>query len=151
MYLFRVAVCVAGLVAIASPRLQAQEVDTLSPAQRAGLALARLGAGQRVRVRARGVGLVDGWVASSSPTLVTLRAEGSSVEVPAVGLDSLWEPAGSHAGEGARIGATVGGVVGAVGALVIGGGIGATRGPCDGSCGAGPALLGGCSEPPGGQ
>ncbi len=53
MYLFRLAVCVAGLATIASARLQAQGLDTLSAAERAGLALARLGAGQRVRIRAR--------------------------------------------------------------------------------------------------
>lgn len=39
------AVSVAGLVTIASALAQAQEPDTLSPAQRAGVALARLGPG----------------------------------------------------------------------------------------------------------
>jgi hypothetical protein len=150
VYLFRVAGCVAGLATIPSPRLAAQALDTLSAAQRAGLALVRLGAGQRVRIHAKGVGLVDGLVLSSSPSLVTLRAEGSSIEVPAGALDSLWEPEGSHAGAGARIGAAAGGVAGAVAGLVIGNGIGATRGPCDGSCGAGPVLLGGALGAAGG-
>jgi hypothetical protein len=143
LYLLRVAVSVAGLVTVASPRAQAQGSDTLSAAQRVGLALARLGAGQRVRIRARGVGLVYGWVVSSSPSLVTLRTDGSQIEVPAPGVDSLWGLGGSHAGEGALIGAAVGGAAGAASAYVIGGGIGSTRGPCDGSCGAGAVLVGG--------
>ena len=104
-----------------------------------------------MRIRAKGVGLVDGWVLSSSPSLVTLRAETSSIEVAAVAVDSLWEPEGSHGGAGAGIGATVGGAAGAVAGLVIGNGIGATRGPCDGSCGAGPVLFGGALATAGGQ
>ena len=143
MYTLRVAVAIAGLVTIASPRAQAQRMDTLSAAQRAGLALARLGAGQRVRIHATGVGLVYGWVMSSSPNLVTLRTDGSRVELPVAGVDSLWVLGGSHAGEGAVIGAGVGALAGAVSGYIVGGGIGATRGPCDGSCGAGPVLLGG--------
>lgn len=104
--MLRVAVSVAGLVTIASLRARAQEPDTLTPAQRAGLALARLGGGQRVRIRASGVGLVEGWVVSSSPNLVTLRADGSRIEVPASGVDSLWVR-GRSAGTGALIGGAV--------------------------------------------
>src|SRR5260370_30421192 len=141
MYMLRVAMSVAGLATIASPRAQAQGLDTLCAAQRAGLALARLGAGQRVRIRAKGVGLVYAWVVSSSPPLVTLSTDGSRIEVAAPAVDSLWGLGGSHAGEGARIGAGVGGVAGAVSGFVIGGGIGSTRGPCNRSCGRGPVPL----------
>jgi hypothetical protein len=111
------AVSVAGLVTIASALAQAQGPDTLSAAQRAGVALARLGGGQRVRIRARGVGLVEGRVVTSSPSLVALRTDGSKIEVPATGLDSLWVRGGGHAGKGALIGA---GVVGlALGAVTV--------------------------------
>ena len=102
-------IAVVGLVTVASPLARAQEPDTLSPAQRAGLALARLGAGQHVRIRASGGGLVEGWVVSSSPNLVTLRTDGSRIEVPAPGVDSLWVRRGS-AGRGALIGGAVGGI-----------------------------------------
>jgi hypothetical protein len=109
MHLLRVAVSVAGLVTIASLCARAQEPDTLSAAQRAGLALARLGDGQWVRLRGSRVGLIEGSVVSSSPTLVTLRTDGLRVEVPAPGVDSLWV-LGSHAGSGALIGGAVGGI-----------------------------------------
>ncbi len=116
------AVSVAGLVTIASPLARARRPDTLSTAQRAGVALARLGAGQRVRIRASGVGLVEGWVVSSSPNLVTLRTNGSRIEVPAPGVDSLWVRGGSHAGKGALIGGAVGGIgLGALAAAVVSG------------------------------
>ncbi len=100
-------VLVVGLVTVASPPAWAQEPDTLSAAQRAGVALARLGGGQRVRIRASRVGLVEGWVVSSSPNLVMLRTDGSRIEVPAPGVDSLWVRGGSHAGRGALIGGAV--------------------------------------------
>lgn len=110
---------VAGLVTLTLAVAQAQERDTLGPAQRVGLALARLGAGQRVRVRARPVGFVDGWVVSSSPNLVTIRTQaGSQIEVPAPGVDSLWARHGSHAGTGALIGGAVAGV--GLGAVAVG-------------------------------
>ncbi len=53
MYLLRVALPVAGLVTIASPRAQAQGLDTLSTKQRAGLALARLGPANFIGPRKR--------------------------------------------------------------------------------------------------
>jgi len=115
MHMLRVALSVVGLVTIASPRAQAQEAETLSAAQRAGLALARLGGGQRVRIRAGGDGFVQGWI-SNSPNLVTLRtADRSTIEVPAPGVDSLWVR-GTHA----RTGALVGGVAGlGLGAFLV--------------------------------
>ena len=116
------AVSVAGLVTIASPLARAQEPDTLSAAQRAGVALARLEAGQRVRIHASGIGMVKGWVVSSSPDLVTLRTDGSRIEVPAPGVDSLWVRGGSHAGTGALIGGAVAGIgLGVLGAGLAGG------------------------------
>jgi hypothetical protein len=114
MHRLRFAVAVAGSVIIASLPAQAQEADTLSPAQRVGLALARLGAGQRVRIRASGLGLVEGRVVTSSPSLVALRTDGSKIEVPAHGVDSLWVRGGGHAGTGALIGTLSGGVLGVV-------------------------------------
>src|SRR5213594_685043 len=110
MHMLRVAVSVAGLVTIASPRAHAQEGETLSAAQRAGAALARLRADQRVRIRASGVGLVEG-VVSNSPNLGMLRtADGSTIEVPAARVDSLWVRGGSHAALGALIGGAVVGI-----------------------------------------
>jgi hypothetical protein len=103
------AVSVAGLVTIASALAQAQEPDTLSAAQRRGFALARLQVGQQVRIRTGGDGLVQGWI-SNSPTLVTLPTDGSRIEVPAPGVDSLWVRGGSHAGRGALIGGAVVGI-----------------------------------------
>lgn len=105
---------VAGLVALASQPARAQQSDTLSAAQRTGVALARLRVGQQVRVRARGTGLVQGWI-SSSPNLVTLR---TGIEVPAAGVDSLWVRGGSHAGIGALVGGAVVGI--GLGAVVQG-------------------------------
>ena len=132
------AVSVAGLVTIASALAQAQEPDALSPPQRAGLALARLGGGQRVRIRASGVGRVEGWVVSSSPNLVTLRTDGSRIDVPAPGVDSLWVRGGSHAGTGALIGGAVGGI----GLGVFAGGLAASGG-FTGHCAPGGCDVGG--------
>ncbi|HYT05557.1 MAG TPA: hypothetical protein VEM13_11840 [Gemmatimonadales bacterium] len=127
---FTLSASVAGLVIVASPSARAQQLDTLSAAQRAGWALARLGVGQRVRVHGSGVGRVEGWVVSSSSALVTLHTDGSSIEVPAPGVDSLWVRGGTHAGTGALIGGVVGGLsLGAFGAMIC-------PGECDISSGA---------------
>ena len=150
-------VSVIGALTIGSQPARAQQSDTLSPAQRAGLALARLGGGQRVRIRASGVGLVEGRVVSSWPNLLTLRtADGSTIEVPAPGVDSLWVRGGSHAGKGALIG---GAVVG-IGLGVVAQGLSHWEGGCNdslstwvalhhGTCGARPffegLLLGGAA------
>jgi hypothetical protein len=141
------AVSVAGLVTIASALAQAQEPDTLTAPQRTGFALERLGGGQWVRIRASGVGLVEGSVVSDSPNLVRLRtADGSTLEVPAPGVDSLWVRGGSHAGTGALIG---GAVVG-IGFGVLAQGFSGIEGGCNdawsvshgATCGAGPFFLG---------
>src|SRR5260370_5144481 len=116
--MIRLVVSVVGLVSIASPRAEAQRSDMLSAAQRAGVALARLGAGQRVRLRSSGVGLVEGGVVSSSPTLVTLRTDGSRIAIPGPTVDSLWVRGGSHAGRGALVGGAVAGI--GLGALAAG-------------------------------
>src|SRR5712692_2733727 len=129
------AVSVAGLVTIASALAQAQEPDTLSPAQRAGVALARLGAGQRVRIRGSGVGRVQGWVVRSSSNLVTLHTDGSTLDVPAPDVDSLWVRGRGHAGTGALVGAAAGGIGLGVALTVA---LSGPRGPCDGGCGAAP-------------
>jgi hypothetical protein len=105
------AVLATGLLTLAVAPAHAQEPDTLSAAQRAGAALARLGAGQRVRIVGSEVGFVDGSVVSSSMSLVTLRLDSSTVTVPTPRIDSLWVKHGTHAGTGALIGAIVGGVV----------------------------------------
>ena len=101
------AVLVAGLVAFA-PGLIAQEPDTLSPAQRAGRALARLGAGQRVRIITRENEFVDGLVVTTSRRLVSVRTDGSVIDIPVPSVDSLWVERGTHAGKGALIGAVPG-------------------------------------------
>lgn len=103
-------ISLVGLVTATSPLARAQEPDTLSPAQRAGWALARLGGGQRVRIRGSGVGRVEGWVVSNSANPVMLRTDGSRIEVPIPGVDSLWVRDGTHAGTGALIGAAIGGI-----------------------------------------
>jgi hypothetical protein len=114
------AISVVGLLFSASPPARAQEPDTLSAAQRAGLALARLGGDTQVRIHASGVGRVSGWVVSSSPNLVTLQTDGSRIQVPAPGIDSLWVRSGGHAGKGALIGAAVAGIgLGAVAAILV--------------------------------
>jgi hypothetical protein len=96
-----------GLVALA-PALFAQEPDTLSPAQRAGWALARLGAGQPVRMITRENEFVEGSVVTTSPSLVTVRTDRSVIEIPVPSVDSLWVKRGTHAGKGALIGAVPG-------------------------------------------
>jgi len=108
MHMLRVAVSVAGLVTLASPLAQAQEPDTLTPAQRAGLALARLGAGQRVRIITREDEFVEGSVVTTSPRLVSVRTDGSVIDIPVPSVDSLWVKRGTHAGKGALIGAVPG-------------------------------------------
>lgn len=47
---------------------------------------------------------------SSSANLVALRTDGSVIDIPALGLDSLWVRQGTHAGTGALIGFAVGGL-----------------------------------------
>ena len=97
-----------GLVALPSA-LTAQAPDTLTPAQRAGLALARLGAGQRVRIVTRDSEFVEGSVMAASPNLLRLRTDGTLI-LPASRVDSLWVRGGSHAGTGALIGGAVLGI-----------------------------------------
>ena len=90
-----------ALIGVAVPRWQYQ----------AGFVLARLQVGQRVRIRTNGGGggFVEGWI-SNSPNFVTLRtALGSTIAVPAPGVDSLWVR-GTHAGRGALIGGAVAGI-----------------------------------------
>jgi len=101
------AILFAGLVAFATA-LIAQEPDTLSPAQRAGRALVRLGAGQRVRIITRENAFVDGSVVTTSPRLVSVRTDGSVIDIPVPSVDSLWVERGTHAGKGALIGAVPG-------------------------------------------
>src|SRR2546426_7356252 len=102
MRLLHFAIAVAGLVALKTA-LAAQEPNTLSAAQRAGLALARLGAGQRVRIVTRDSEFVEGSVMAASPNLLRLRTDGTLMDLPASRLDSLWARGGSHAGTGALI------------------------------------------------
>ena len=104
-----------------------------------------------VRSRASGVGLVEGRVVSSWPNLLTRRtADGSTIEVPAPGVDSLWVRS-NYAGRGALIGGAASGLFfgtllasvcprecsvssargainGAVGGAVLGGAVGAIIG-----------------------
>ena len=107
MRLLHFALAAAGLVALTTA-LAAQEPDTLTPAQRAGLALARLGAGQRVRIVIRDSDFVEGSVLATSPSLVTVRTDGSVIGIPVPRIDSLWVKRGTHAGRGALIGAAPG-------------------------------------------
>ena len=137
MRLLCLAGSIAGLVTLASPPARAQHSDTLSAAERTGFALARLRVGQRVRIRARGTGLVHGWI-GSSPNLVTLR---TGIEVPAAGVDSLWVRGGSHAG----IGALIGGAVVGIGLGAVAQGFSHFEGGCNhppSRCGAAPFFLG---------
>ncbi len=108
MRLLHFGVAVAGLVALTTA-LAAQEPDTLSAAQRAGLALTRLGAGQRVRIVTRDSEFVEGSVMAASPNLLRLRTDGTLI-LPASRVDSLWVRGGSHAGTGALIGGAVLGI-----------------------------------------
>ena len=90
-----------ALIGVAVPRWQYQP----------GFVLARLQVGQRVRIPTNGGGggFVEGWI-SNSPNFVTLRtALGSTIAVPAPGVDSLWVR-GTHAGRGALIGGAVAGI-----------------------------------------
>ncbi len=103
-------IAVVGLVTVASPLARAQEPDTLSPAQRAGVALARLGARQRVRIVTRDSEFVEGSVMAASPNLLRLRTDGTLMDLPASRVDSLWVRSGSHAGRGALIGGALGGI-----------------------------------------
>ncbi|HYL54696.1 MAG TPA: hypothetical protein VEU73_03865 [Gemmatimonadales bacterium] len=101
------AIVVAGLMAFATAVI-AQEPDTLSPAQRAGRALARLGAGQPVRIITREDQFIEGSLVTTSPSLVTVRTDRSVIEIPVPSVDSLWVRRGTHAGKGALIGAVPG-------------------------------------------
>jgi len=109
MRLLHFAIAVAGLVALTTA-LAAQEPDTRSAAQRAGLALARLGAGQRVRIVTRDSEFVEGSVMAALPNLLRLRTDGTLMDLSASRVDSLWARGGSHAGKGALIGGTVLGI-----------------------------------------
>lgn len=106
---------VAGFVALTAV-LSAQEPD-LRAAQRAGRALARLGAGERVQIVIRDSGVVEGSVVTASPLVVRLRADGSLIDIPVRRVDSLWVRRGNHAGEGALIGALPGVLV--LGAVLV--------------------------------
>ncbi|HVH31836.1 MAG TPA: hypothetical protein VNA31_09270 [bacterium] len=108
MRVLHFAVSLAGLVALRSQLALAQAPDTLSAARRAGWALARLGAGQRVRIVTRASEFVEGSVVTTSPTLLSVRTAESVVDIPTSGVDSLWVRGGSHAGTGALIGAVPG-------------------------------------------
>lgn len=130
------AVLGTGLLALAVAPARAQELDTVSAAQRAGAALARLGVGQRVRIVGSEVGFVFGSVLSASPTFVTLRTDSATIEVPARRVDSLWVREGTHAGRGALIG-------GAVGAAFFGGVLGGLCQPREGCTNRGVAMLAG--------
>lgn len=104
------AVLVAGLAALPNQLTLAQASDTLSPAQRVGLALARLGSGERMRIHATGIGRVEGDLVSRTANLVTLsRGYQRFTEIPASSVDSLWVK-GNHAGIGGLVGFTVGGL-----------------------------------------
>jgi hypothetical protein len=137
------AIVVVGLATLASPLARAQEPDTLTAAQRASLALARLGGNTLVRLHATGRGRVSGSVVSSSANLLTVRTtlgpDGSTVNIPAAAVDSLWVKSGDHAGSGALVGGALGGLGLGVAATVATSG---AHGPCDGGCGVGPFLLG---------
>ncbi|TMF09213.1 MAG: hypothetical protein E6I38_06315 [Chloroflexi bacterium] len=112
-------VLLSGLLTVGSERVRAQQPDPLTPAQRAGVALARLEDGQRVRVRAKGHAITEGQVVESSASLVTLRRDRSLIAIPVQRVDSLWVRS-NYAGSGALIGGAVGGAVlgGAVGAII---------------------------------
>ena len=112
-------VLLIGLLTVGTERVRAQQPDTLTPAQRAGVALARLEDGQRVRVRAKGHAITGGQVVESSASLVTLRRDRSLIAIPVQRVDSLWVRS-NYAGSGALIGGAVGGAVlgGAVGAII---------------------------------
>jgi len=134
---FCVVISVVGLATLASPLARAQEPDPLTPAQRASLALARLGAGKRVRIATRDGEFVEGSVIATSSNLVTLRTDGTLMELPASRVDSLWV-GGSHAGTGALIGGAVVGIGLGAGVQVFSQG----RKGCDPGCGARPFFKG---------
>ena len=108
-----------GLLAVLPAPACAQQVGVLTAAERAGIALAHLGARQRVRIRVEGVGLVDGSVEQTSSSAVVLRVDGSWRKVPAAAVDSLWVHS-THWRRGALIGGAIGGIgLGAVAAEVV--------------------------------
>src|SRR5439155_14436583 len=97
----------------------AQQVRSLTAAERAGIALARLGARQRVRIRVEGERLIEGSVELASPSLVVLRVDGSPERIPATAVDSLWVHA-THWRRGALIGGAIGGIgLGAIAACPV--------------------------------
>ncbi|OLD95407.1 MAG: hypothetical protein DMD31_14330 [Gemmatimonadetes bacterium] len=97
----------------------AQQVSSLTAAERAGIALARLGARQRVRIRVEGERLIEGSVELASPSLVVLRVDGSPERIPATAVDSLWVHA-THWRRGALIGGAIGGIgLGAIAAALV--------------------------------
>jgi hypothetical protein len=98
-------------ITVSNTLAQAQERDTLSAAQRVGLALARLGGGQVVRIHTSHFGGVVGKVVRDSANLLTLdTGAGTRTGVLTSTVDSLWVPHGGHAGTGAVIGAAAGGI-----------------------------------------
>jgi hypothetical protein len=107
------------LVSLLAPPGFAQQVSSLTAAERAGIALARLGAHQRVRIRVEGEGLVEGSVELASLSLVVLRVDGSSKRVPAAAVDSLWVHS-THWRRGALVGGAIGGIgLGAIAAALV--------------------------------
>ncbi len=143
-------VLLIGLLTVGNERVRAQQPDTLTPAQRAGVALARLEDGQRVRVRTKGHAFTEGQVVESSASLVTLRRDRSLIAIPVQRVDSLWVRS-NYAGRGALIGGAASGLFfgtflasvcprecsvssargainGAVGGAVLGGAVGAIIG-----------------------
>jgi hypothetical protein len=105
------AVSVSGLATLASPLAVAQARDTATAREQAAVAFAQLRVDQRVRIRLIGSGVVEGSVAASSSTLVTLRtADGTIAEISPRNVDSRWVR-GSHARTGALVGGAVDGLV----------------------------------------
>lgn len=105
------AVSVAGLVSLTAATARPQEpADTLSPAQRAGQALARLGAHQRVQIVTRDRQFFEGSVVAASRSLITLQTDDSVNGIATRNIDSLWVRGGTHAGKGAVVGMVAGGL-----------------------------------------
>ena len=109
---------VAGLCAIGNAVACSQQVDTLNPSRPAPETLARLRRGQRVRIRIDGDGLLEGRVVQHSLRFLSISYAGTSNDIPAARMDSLWVR-GTRAGRGALIGATALGIYfGALGGSV---------------------------------
>jgi hypothetical protein len=129
---FCCAASIVVLLAALSPEVRCQEPDTLSAPQRVGLALARLGAGQQVRVHSRHFGLTVGRIVADTGKILTLDTGGGTrAGLLTSDVDSLWTRGGGHAGTGALIGAAVGGLALGAGGVALG------KANCEGgySCG----------------